>query len=135
MHCHSRSLAVGRTGACAILRLCTRVTQSQDCAHVTQSRDCLRNLGIAISGFQECATQSRDCANSQIARNKLKWSVGVISTAVDQQPAHCETPPLSYPIGPTNQTRGVTTPLQVFKLLLTTVISENIVQQTKLLAC
>ena len=35
---------------------------SPDCARVTQSRDCLLNLW-------ECAIQSRDCANSQIARN------------------------------------------------------------------
>ena len=80
---HSRSLAVGRTGACAILRLRTCVMQSRDCTHVlcnleiahtcyaisrlrtrvTQSRDCLRNLGIlrmrnAISRlrkFPDCA--------------------------------------------------------------------------------
>ena len=45
---HSRSLAVGRTGA-------------SDLTRVMQSR--------AISGFRECATQSRDCTNSQIARN------------------------------------------------------------------
>ena len=60
---HSRLLAVGRTAiqllAHAILRLRTRG---------------LRNLGIAqmcyaILGFRECATQSRDCTNSQIARN------------------------------------------------------------------
>ena len=52
---HSTSLAVGRTVACG----------SWDCAHV------LRNPEIAcsVSGFQECATQSRDCTNSQIARN------------------------------------------------------------------
>ena len=52
---HSTSLAVGRTVACG----------SWDCAHV------LRNPEIAcsVSGFQECATQSRDCTNFQIARN------------------------------------------------------------------
>lgn len=65
----------------------------------------------------------------------MKWSVGKISTVVDQQPAHCEIPPFSYPIGPTDRTRGATTPMQVLKLLLTTVILENIVQQTKLFAC
>ena len=39
-------------------------TQSRDCAHVLRNPE----IAYAISGFQECATQSRDCANSQIVR-------------------------------------------------------------------
>ena len=71
---HSRSLTVGRTGACDLEIAHMWFTQSRDCARVTQSRDCahvLRNpeIGCTISGFREYATQSRDCANSQIARN------------------------------------------------------------------
>ena len=50
-------------------------------------KDCtlqVRNLEItrlqcAISGFQECATQSRDCANSQIARN-----ISTSGSSIDQ---------------------------------------------------
>ena len=49
----------------------------KDCAIVAQSRDrtsVLHNLDIAqlqcaTLGFWECATQSQDCANSQIVRN------------------------------------------------------------------
>ena len=58
---HSRSLAVGRTGAHAILRLRT---------HVMQSRDCLCNLRIP----RMCNTISRlrkfpDCAEHLHSRN------------------------------------------------------------------
>ena len=75
---HSRSLAVGRTGARAILRLRTRGLRNLEIAHtcyaisrlrthVMQSRDCLRNLGIprmcnAISRlrkFPDCAEHIR----------------------------------------------------------------------------
>ena len=57
---HSRSLTVGHTGKVCRLRM-----WSWDCAHV------LHNLQIAsaIWGIWECATQSWDCANYQIAWN------------------------------------------------------------------
>ena len=73
---HSRSLAVGRTGK--VHRLLTHVTQSLDCAHVL----CNLQNACSISGFWECTTQSRDCANSQIARNRygvlFLWSCMVL---------------------------------------------------------
>ena len=67
---HSRSLAIGRTGACdleiahtcyAISRLRICVTQSRDCAYV------LRNLEIAHACYAipRLPAQSRDSENSQ----------------------------------------------------------------------
>ena len=68
---HSRLLAVGRAGASDL-----------EIAHV------LRNPEIActISGFRECAMQSRDYTNSQIARNMIHYwcaSIGITPQHVD----------------------------------------------------
>ena len=68
------------------------------------------------------------------SESELKWSLGAVLTSADNQPAPCEVPPFTYPIGPTDRTKGAKTPLEVLKLLLTTVILESIVQQTMLFA-
>ena len=61
--------------SCPISRWCTRVTHSQDLpAQSWNSVNAQHSLGIlrmrnTVSGFCEGATQSQDCANSQIAQN------------------------------------------------------------------
>ena len=58
---HSRSLAVGRTGACDLEIAHTCVTQSPDCAYV------LRNLEIVHTYYaiSRLPAQSRDSENAQ----------------------------------------------------------------------
>ena len=58
---HSRSLAVGRTGACDLEIAHTCLTQSRDCAHI------LRNLEIAHTCYAipRLPAQSRDSENAQ----------------------------------------------------------------------
>ena len=71
---HPASYTVTRCRAYSrmrILRLRTWFTQSRDCAHML----CNPEIACAISGFRECATQSQDCANSQIARNIYNFIV------------------------------------------------------------
>ena len=65
----SRPAHIGRVWepnyACAILRLRNTCAQSRDCIYVLRNPE----IACAISGFRECAMQTRDWANSQIARN------------------------------------------------------------------
>ena len=87
---HSRSLAVKHTGKVCRLHMqimrsgdcghvlhnlkiahtdCTHVIQFPDCAHMLHNLESDLEIACSISGFWECATQSWDCTNSQIARN------------------------------------------------------------------
>ena len=74
------------------------------------------------------------CRDSSDERDSLKWTLGTIMTSTDNQPAPRQLPPFSYTAGPAPRTKDAKTPIQVFQLMLTTVILEAIVQQTKLFA-
>ena len=72
--------------------------------------------------------------DSSDERDSLKWTLGTIMTSTDNQPAPRQLPPFSYTAGAALRTKDAKTPIQVFQLMLTTVILEAIVQQTKLFA-
>lgn len=55
-------------------------------------------------------------------------------TSTKNQPAPCEFPPFGYTFGPAPRTKDAKTPIQVFQLLLTNIILQAIIQQTKLFA-